>query len=122
VLCLPVAMLLAAAWRQQVWDLHFAGYSLQLGLLAVLVVGVHVCFAWASIGRPRRRWLGGLGTAAAVGGILLVAAAAGYDTHQVRHRFHVAGLVVWLAGIAAAGTAAVLDPTPPTAWSTRTAS
>ena len=121
VFCLPVAMLLSAAWRQQVWDLYFAGYSLQLGLLAVLVVGVHACFACASTGWPLGRWLGGLGTAAAVGGILLVAAAAGYGTHQVRHRFHVAGLVVWLAGIAAAVTAAVLDRTPPARRSTRTA-
>jgi len=113
---LPVALLAAELWRQQVWDLQFKGFSLQLILLAgcAIVAQLAVARLAARVAspapdkagangpgqrRPRRR-LPAISAALTTAGILILAGAIVFDHYLTRRAFQFGGLGVWLVGAA----------------------
>lgn len=94
---LPVSLLLATVWRQEVWSLHAHGYALQLVLLVGMTIAAHIAIARLGPGRARP----GTHLASAamtISGILLVAGAAGIADLTGRRLFHAGGMAVWLTG------------------------
>ena len=111
---LPVALLTAGLWRQQVWDLQFKGFSLQLILLAGCAIVAHLAVARLTAGghlpapdkaeaettvRERlRRRVAATSAALITAGILIVAGAIVFDHYIQRRAFQFGGLGVWLIG------------------------
>jgi len=97
-LCLPGALLLATAWRQEVWHLQASGYALQLVLLAGMAVAVHIGLAHATARGTRSKPLAGAAAAVILAGLLVVAWAVNAQDHSQRRLYHSIGLGIWLAG------------------------
>ncbi len=106
VLSLPVALLLATVWRQDVWHVQAGGFELQMLILAGMLAFVQI-----TVGKAADNYSGGgkifldkFGAAsfgATFGGVLVVAAAAHASKPGTARIFHVAGAGLFLTGAAA---------------------
>lgn len=99
--CLPPALLLVTIWRQEVWNLSFRGYELQLALLAGLVIVIHLALAETIRLRTGGRSWALAGSILTVAGLLVMTASAGIVAHRKVALLHLAGMVLWLAGVVA---------------------
>ncbi len=95
--CLPPALLLATAWRQQVWLLPFHGYDFQMILLTGMVIVTHIGLTEAAAVRSAGRQAALAAAALTSLGTLTLAATAALSVGASR-KMHAAGLAMWLAG------------------------
>ena len=97
-LWLPVTLLLACRWRQEVWDWQARGYLLQLGLLVVMTVGTHA--ALAGVSGARRRWpvVAGAGVLC-VAGMVVVTFSGGSAPYATGLWALWTGAGLWVAGV-----------------------
>ncbi len=104
VLSLPLSMLLATIWRQEVWLLHAGGLELQMVLMAGMFAAVQVMAAKtfgaeANEGKSSRRTPDALSVILGYGGILITASAAYASTPVSATLLHLAGVCIFAAGI-----------------------
>ncbi len=97
-ICLPVAMLLATIWQQEVWALEFRGYSLQLLILTGMTVTAHLAMVEAVKPKVGIWPLRIASVTLAVAGILSLAVSAAATSQAAHDMLHGLGLGLWLAG------------------------
>jgi ribose/xylose/arabinose/galactoside ABC-type transport system permease subunit len=100
---LPAAVLLATIWQQKAWVMTSPGLGLtpQLLVLMAMTIAVHLAFGQYVEARGSGRRVPTLSVLLTVAGIALVAGAANFRAFWVHDLFHLAGVVVWLAGMPA---------------------
>ncbi len=98
---LPVALLIATAWRQEVWNLQVEGYALQLAVLAGMVVVTHLALAAAAGGTRKPRGAFIAAAALTAGGLVVLAASARGATPETKYALRLAGVTVWAVGAVA---------------------
>jgi hypothetical protein len=101
-LALPVAVMLATAWRVEVWvwDLELHGYQLQSLHLAAMVLLAQLAMA-RLLSRRRHPLLALAAVVLAAGGLLLTAATPAADGYPSRAAVYLAGNAAAAAGAAA---------------------
>ncbi len=95
---LPVAMLIATIWRQQVWAMEIHGYALQLLILAGMAIVSHLAlieFADPSGMKMKPRLAAAI---LCIVGIVVVAFAAAAKNIKSHELLHMVGCGVWTAG------------------------
>ena len=105
-LLLPGALLVATAWRQEVLDLSWGGYNLQVVLLIGMAIVTHQAFAALTASRTapapptpgRRRRFAGLSALLCGAGMLLGAQSGTLGATPAAGAFLLAGLLTWAAG------------------------
>ena len=102
-LSLPAAVLLATIWQQKTWVMTSPGLGItpQLLVLMAMTIAVHLAFGQYVQARGSGRRMPAASVLLTVAGIALVAAAANFRAFWVHDLFHLAGVVVWLAGMPA---------------------
>lgn len=99
-ICLPVAVLIATVWRQEVWALEIHGYAFQLLILAGMMIVAHLAvieLADPSNTKTKPRLAAAILCGAGVVVVALAAAAVDITSHEL---LHVAGCSVWALGAA----------------------
>ena len=94
---LPLAMLAATAWRQEVLDLTAWGYNFQLVLLGAMVVVTHLAFSALTMRGGGNRTLAGGASALCAAGVLTVTSSSA-GAGRLRMILMAAGLGAWLIG------------------------
>ena len=95
---LPVALLVATVWRQEVWDLSAHGYALGVLVLIGMTVVIQIAGGGVGSSRGKGKILFSAVAFLAVAGLLILTAAVWAPNYAVRKAFHFAGVLVWLAG------------------------
>ncbi len=95
-LCLPATVLAATLWRTNVIDLSFYGHSLQMLLLAAMVVTAHLAIANYAMPRANRPKLASGAMVNAVVGLVAFTVSAALSVELLRTITQLAGLATWL--------------------------
>ena len=101
-LFLPVALLLAAAWRQEVTGLAWfrsSGYAVQTALLGGMLLTAHRALLDVLARRGARRAICGLSLALALAAIVATAAQALAPSYAAKHALAMTGLAAWAAAL-----------------------
>jgi ribose/xylose/arabinose/galactoside ABC-type transport system permease subunit len=94
---LPPAMLVATAWRQEIWSISFHGIAVQMILLIAMTLVAHRAILGALAWKPGQ----GLAIAASVAtasSLLVLAGSAGVSGLSARLTFHLAALALFVTG------------------------
>jgi galactofuranose transport system permease protein len=95
---LPLALLIATVWRQEVWNLPAEGWALQLAILAGMLVVTHLAMAAAAGGARKARAMFAIAAALTAGGLIVVAGSARGGSPEIKHALRLVGVAVWTAG------------------------
>lgn len=95
---LPVALVLATLWRQEVWQFEASGYWLQLLLLVGMVIVSQMAAGEAMAARRPGRGMAIAAAALTAVGIVTLGGSSGIDSRFALTVFRLAGMAAWLAG------------------------
>ncbi|MGA2266538.1 MAG: hypothetical protein ABSH10_08945 [Phycisphaerae bacterium] len=97
-LALPLALLTATIWRQEVALLFYGIVEVNLLILIGMVLVAHIAIDNALSWRQGGRWLAAMALAALVGGMAMLAASGWVADLAGRRAFELLALGLWLAG------------------------
>jgi ribose/xylose/arabinose/galactoside ABC-type transport system permease subunit len=97
---LPAAMLVATAWRQEVWSVPLWGWPVQMLLLIGMTLVTHWAIEQTLRWRQQKRWLSAAAAILTACGLVVMAGSAGIESARARLDFHFLSLLLWLAGTA----------------------
>ncbi len=98
-LCLPATVLAATLWRTNVIDLSFYGHSLQMLLLAAMVVTAHLAIANYAMPRANRPKHAFDAMVNAIVGLVAFTVSAALSNELLRTITQLAGLATWLIAV-----------------------
>ena len=98
--CLPGALLLTTAWRQNVWNFQIEGFAVQTALLIAMTIVAHSAMVQALAGLRVPKPAAILGMVMTVSGILITAGAANVSDAGLRRTLLWVGVGLWLVGAA----------------------
>jgi ribose/xylose/arabinose/galactoside ABC-type transport system permease subunit len=96
---LPVGLMVATRWRQQIWPLYGGGLELQLLVLLGMVLIVQAGLILLSLPGRKYRWLPATSLALGVGALAVMLSSASLEGHQLRRMLHWAGVGLSLAAL-----------------------